>query len=47
MLAACHNAGPTCAAHAGFELENLPTVTQSHVERVTALYEYYLREDAP
>jgi soluble lytic murein transglycosylase-like protein len=47
MLAACYNAGPTCVARAGFELENLPAVTRSYVERVTALYEFYLRRDEP
>ena len=47
MLAACYNAGPTCVARAGFDLERLPLITQSYVERVTALYGYYLRQDAP
>jgi len=45
MLAACYNAGPTCVARADFELERLPAVTQSYVERVTALYEFYLRRE--
>ena len=45
MLAACYNAGPTSVSRAGFNLANLPSVTQSYAGRVATLYEYFLQTD--
>lgn len=46
LLAACYNAGPSRVEAAGFSLDRLPSGTQSYVDRVTALHDYYLANPA-
>lgn len=47
LLLACYNAGPKRVQQAGFDLRRLPRTTRQYVDRVTALHELYLAEDAP
>ncbi|MBN1268978.1 MAG: lytic transglycosylase domain-containing protein [Kiritimatiellae bacterium] len=47
LLLACYNAGPQRVMQAGFNMNAMPRVTRSYVERATALHELFLAEDAP
>jgi soluble lytic murein transglycosylase-like protein len=47
LILACYNAGPARVKHGGFRLSELPRSTQHYVERVTALHDYFLAEQAP
>lgn len=46
LLLAAYNAGPARLKQAKFDLARMPETTQSYVERVVALHEYYLQEYA-
>ncbi|MFH0880939.1 MAG: lytic transglycosylase domain-containing protein [Lentisphaerota bacterium] len=47
LLLAAYNAGPECVQKAGFDIEKVPSSTQTYIECATALHEFYLADSAP
>jgi soluble lytic murein transglycosylase-like protein len=45
LLLASYNAGPQRVARSGFDLQRVPAKTRDYVARVTALHDYYLRNE--
>jgi len=46
LLAACYNGGPNRVLASKFSLQALPSSTQSYVDRVTSLHDFYLETAA-